>query len=383
MRTESITAALAALGLLAAAGQALAQCTSIKPVTRSADAIGLVYERPISRRAVEQAIGAWRTCANYGRGFPAFQVVRGHRGAPERTLRIAYVPASSSRKCGSFQGSTITLYAYARDESGRRISCSDLAQNLAHELGHALGLDHAAEAAACSFDIMATIDNKNSRLRRVTAEECQAVGRRWLTAEEGERRGERTDRPAFLVLALESEGLHLSDRFDPVDFDVDGDGILETVSWTGSNRNDAFLWLDRDGDGQADGRELVGSGTPLPGGHLAERRPAGSGFAALRAYDQPGLGGDGDGVLSPRDGVWRQLRLWIDRDHDGRTHPGEVYGLEDWEIVEIGLDPEEIVAVDGSLNVHRRAGLFQADLSRDGGRRHDGWVTEVELDVIS
>lgn len=57
MRTESMTAAPASLALPAVAdGSAVAQCTSVKPVTRTADPIGLVYESPISRRVVEQGI---------------------------------------------------------------------------------------------------------------------------------------------------------------------------------------------------------------------------------------------------------------------------------------------------------------------------------------
>ena len=69
MRTESMTAALAPLALLAAAdGMAFAQCTSVEPVTRTADAIGIVYEPPISRRVVEQGIDYWRSCANYQKG---------------------------------------------------------------------------------------------------------------------------------------------------------------------------------------------------------------------------------------------------------------------------------------------------------------------------
>ena len=55
-----------------------------------------------------------------------------------------------------------------------------------------------------------------------------------------------------------------------------------------------------------------------------------------------------------------------------------MYRLDEWKIAEIGVEPETAVAVDGSLDVHRRADPFQGDLSKAGSRRQGGWVTEVE-----
>ena len=58
--------------------------------------------------------------------------------------------------------------------------CGDLALNLAHELGHALGLaaqDHPAYATT----IMADLEPGNLFQRAITAEECRLAGRRWST----------------------------------------------------------------------------------------------------------------------------------------------------------------------------------------------------------
>lgn len=78
----------------------------------------------------------------------------------------------------------MTLYAFARHRTGRPILCGSMAQNLAHELGHFLGLRHTARDPQCTLDIMSTVKRVNSRKRRVSEEECQAVD--WLWRSEGE-----------------------------------------------------------------------------------------------------------------------------------------------------------------------------------------------------
>jgi hypothetical protein len=123
-----------------------------------------------------------------------------------------------------------------------------------------------------------------------------------------------------------------------VEFDLDGNGVKESIGWTSSFSADAFLWLDLDGNRQVDsGRELFGDATRLPTGERAE-----NGFEALAVYDTPEFGGDGDGSITQNDLVFPHLRLWIDRSHDGISQRDEVYNLRQQGILEISLEYQPI-----------------------------------------
>jgi hypothetical protein len=87
------------------------------------------------------------------------------------------------------------------------------------------------------------------------------------------------------------------------------------MGWTIYGAEEAFIWLDRNGNGIVDdGSELFGNFTPLLSGGIAE-----NGFEALREFDA-----NGDGVIDANDPVWNRLMLWIDRDHNGFTTPDEI-----------------------------------------------------------
>lgn len=144
----------------------------------------------------------------------------------------------------------------------------------------------------------------------------------------------RTHSCTPVVIALDQGGFRFTGLEDPVEFDVDADGVADTVGWTDPSHDQGFLVLDRNGNGRIDdGGELFGAATEQPDGEDDERH----GFRALALFDQSDRGGNGDGRISSSDPVYALLRLWIDEDHDGISQPHELVPLAG-RVDAIGLD---------------------------------------------
>lgn len=136
-----------------------------------------------------------------------------------------------------------------------------------------------------------------------------------------------------ILLDLGGGAFELSGPEPAVVFDIDADGVAEALSWTRAGGDEAFLALDRDGNGVIDsGAELFGAATEQP----PSDDP--NGFRALAVFDGADHGGDGDGAITAGDAVFARLLLWVDADRDGVSSPQELRAPAALGIEEIGLD---------------------------------------------
>jgi hypothetical protein len=174
-----------------------------------------------------------------------------------------------------------------------------------------------------------------------------------------------------ILIDLLGDGFSLTSLENGVRFDLNGDGWRERRSWTRAGSDDAFLVLDRNGNGQVDsGLELFGDATAQP----PVEEP--NGFLALSVFDGPVEGGNGDRRITAADSVFHALRLWVDSNHDGLSRPAELLSLTELQVAAIDLDYIETRRRDRHGNEYRY--LSKVHLR---GRRHR--VQSVDVFLLS
>jgi hypothetical protein len=136
------------------------------------------------------------------------------------------------------------------------------------------------------------------------------------------------ERYSPIIINFDEGGYHLTGASAPVSFDMSGNGRPVLMGWTAAGADEAFLWLDRNGNGRVtSGAELFGNFTPLGDGQLAR-----NGFEALREFDF-----NNDGIIDSRDPIWSRLMLWRDLNHNGLSEPNETAPLEGSGVTAIDL----------------------------------------------
>jgi hypothetical protein len=178
-----------------------------------------------------------------------------------------------------------------------------------------------------------------------------------------------------IVIDVAGNGFDLTNAANGVMFDLNALGRAEQVSWTAFDSDDAWLVLDRNDNGVIDsGRELFGSATAQPYLTPGETK---HGFRALAVFDKAENGGDGNGQIDERDGVFSNLELWRDANHNGKSEPGELQSLANSVIRVIELAYKDARRRDANGNWFR----YRAKVADAQGAQVGRWAWDVFLQM--
>ncbi|MEO5363032.1 MAG: VCBS domain-containing protein [Magnetococcus sp. DMHC-8] len=162
-----------------------------------------------------------------------------------------------------------------------------------------------------------------------------------------------------LVLDLNGDGIHLTEKNAGPRFDMNGDTIPDPVGWIGSE--DGLLVLDQNGDGRIENLREV----------ISEQSAANvtSSLAALATMDS-----NRDGQIDANDNDFSRLQVWVDQDQDGISASQELFTLAQLGIASLGLTSDEAGPI--AMNGNTITGF--ADVTYADG--HQGTMAEVLLD---
>lgn len=183
-----------------------------------------------------------------------------------------------------------------------------------------------------------------------------------------ETAGHRCGPMSPILIDIAGNNFNLTDVSRGVTFDMKGDGSSVHVAWTSANSDDAFLALDRNGDGQInDGKELFGNYTPQT------KTFDQNGFLALAEYDKAENGGNNDEEITSIDSIFPSLRLWQDTNHNGVSEATELKTLSALGIAKMELNYKESKRTDEHGNQFR----YRAKVKDVHGAQVGRWAWDV------
>ena len=158
-----------------------------------------------------------------------------------------------------------------------------------------------------------------------------------------------------LILDVAGEGFQLTDALNGVMTDMIIPGRRLRFGWTKQGSHNAFLWLNN---------HLFTNSTPQP----PSDNP--NAFGALAVYDS-----NADGVIDDKDPVYKDLRLWIDANHDGVAQPDELFTLPSLGVYSIGLRYHQDKYVDEFGNHFNLRGRLRSAAGNVDRTIYDVWLT--------
>ena len=257
-------------------------------------------------------------------------------------------------------------------------------KNAEHEIGHSLGLTDVTTNEVAGSTVMNQFHGVNDSSNFVAlnpgTDTCDSTSVNsshtyqppcMQTCPRGVRQPcDMPCLPSPIIVDVDGSGFQLTDAANGVSFDIDSSGVAEQIAWTASGSTNAFLALDRNGNGTIDdGSELFGNFTPQPTANYP------NGFNALAVYDMPENGGNGDGIIDSHDAVYSQLLLWVDANHDGISQPSELFTLPQLGVTSISLNYSLSKRVDQYGNQFE----FRSKVGGGGSR----WCYDVFLTTMS
>jgi len=163
-----------------------------------------------------------------------------------------------------------------------------------------------------------------------------------------------------IVFDLEGDGLELTGVDHSMVVSRLSSGELARTSWVGPT--DGILAVDRNGDGQINQLSEIS--------FVQDKEGAKTDLEGLQAWDT-----NGDGKLNALDDGWGQLKIWVDRNQNGRSTESELRTLEEVGITEINLAGK----ATGNTAANTRDSFVHNTLSFTWASGETGTAYDVQL----